>query len=73
MTILTKIFIVPYRNRKYLKIHFDKYMEYLLEDIPKDTYEIYFVHQTDTRPFNRGALKNIGFLCSSIIADTIEN
>ena len=62
MTILTKIFIVPYRNRKYLKIHFDKYMEYLLEDIPKDTYEIYFVHQTDSRPFNRGALKNIGFL-----------
>ena len=62
MVIPTKIFIVPYRNRKYLKIHFDKYMQYLLEDIPKDSYEIYFVHQKDSRPFNRGALKNIGFL-----------
>ena len=40
MTILTKIFIVPYRNRKYLKIHFDKYMEYLLEDISKDKISI---------------------------------
>ena len=58
----TKVFIIPYRNRKYLKIHFDKYMKYLLEDIPKETYEIYFIHQNDTRPFNRGALKNIGFL-----------
>jgi hypothetical protein len=61
-TIPTKIFIIPYRNRKFLKIHFEKYMEYILEDIPKETYEIYFVHQCDQRPFNRGALKNIGFI-----------
>jgi len=58
----TKIFIIPYRNRHFLKIHFEKYMQYILEDIPKETYEIYFVHQYDKRPFNRGALKNIGFL-----------
>ena len=62
MIIPTKIFIIPYRNRKYLKIHFTKYMEYLLEDISKETYEIYFVHQKDIKPFNRGALKNIGFI-----------
>ena len=62
MTVPTEIFIIPYRNRKFLKIHFEKYMTYILEDIPKETYEIYFVHQNDNRPFNRGAMKNIGFL-----------
>ena len=53
------IFIIPYRNRKYHKIHFLKYMEYILEDI-RD-YEILFVNQNDDRLFNRGAMKNFGF------------
>jgi len=55
-----KVFIVPYRNRVQHKFFFSKYMSFLLEDM-KD-YEIYFSHQCDARTFNRGAVKNIGFL-----------
>ena len=56
------IFLVPYRNRKNDKIHFDVYIKYLLEDYSVDEYEIYFCHQNDVRAFNRGATKNIGFI-----------
>lgn len=55
-----RVFIVPYRNRIQHKFFFSKYMTFLLED-NKD-YEIYFSHQCDARTFNRGAVKNIGFL-----------
>ena len=55
-----RVFIVPYRNRVQHKFFFSKYMSFLLED-NKD-YEIYFSHQCDARTFNRGAIKNIGFL-----------
>jgi hypothetical protein len=57
-----KIFIVPYRNRVQHKFFFSKYMTFLLEDEQSGDYEIYFSHQADNRPFNRGATKNIGFL-----------
>jgi hypothetical protein len=65
MSIVTPkiIFIVPYRNRKTHKLFFSKYMTSLLDDSSnKEDYEIYFSHQTDERPFNRGGIKNIGFL-----------
>jgi len=55
-----KVFIVPYRNRPQHKFFFSKYMSFILEDM--DDYEIFFSHQCDSRTFNRGAAKNIGFL-----------
>ena len=58
------VFIVPYRNRPQHKFFFLNYMtrtvlpnNRLSEDV-----EIYFSHQHDQRTFNRGAMKNIGFL-----------
>lgn len=55
-----RIFIVPYRNRAQQKFFFCKYMSFILED--KDDYEIFFSHQCDSKTFNRGAMKNIGFI-----------
>jgi len=57
-----RIFIVPYRNRVQHKFFFSKYMSFILDD--KDDYEIYFSHQCDARTFNRGAIKNIGFIAA---------
>jgi hypothetical protein len=56
----TRVFIVPYRNRPEQKFFFIKHMEFLMEH--SSDYEIYFSHQVDERSFNRGAIKNIGFL-----------
>jgi hypothetical protein len=57
-----RIFIVPYRNRVQHKFFFSKYMTFILEDT--DNYEIFFSHQCDARTFNRGAIKNIGFIAA---------
>ena len=56
---MKKLFIIPFRDREAEKCVFINQMRYVLED---DDYELIFVHQKDKRPFNRGALKNIGFI-----------
>ena len=56
------IFIVPYRDREHQQGLFMRQMAYVLEDIPPEKYRIYFSEQCDQRDFNRGAMKNIGFL-----------
>jgi hypothetical protein len=56
------IFIIPYRDREQHKHFFMRQMKYVLEDIENADYEMYFAHQCDTREFNRGGMKNIGFI-----------
>jgi hypothetical protein len=57
------VFIVPYRNRPQHKFFFSNYLKTIMDESElKDNYELYFSHQSDTRGFNRGATKNIGFL-----------
>jgi len=56
------VFIVPYRNRETQLQSFKTHMKYILEDYHQNDYVIYYIHQTDQRVFNRGAMKNIGFL-----------
>jgi hypothetical protein len=52
-------FIIPYRDREqHLKIFMEKFSSaYQGKDC-----KFYFIHQYDNRTFNRGAMKNIGFL-----------
>jgi hypothetical protein len=61
-TIPKLVFIVPYRDRKQQQHFFANHMKMVLSDIPESDYKIYYVEQLDTRGFNRGAMKNIGFL-----------
>ena len=56
------VFIVPYRDREHHLKFFSVYMKHVLSDYDPSSYEIYIVHQKDGRPFNRGGMKNIGFL-----------
>lgn len=61
MEVPKRVFIVPYRNRIQHKHFFSNYMSNVILK-GQDDYEIYFSHQADTRNFNRGAMKDIGFL-----------
>ena len=56
------VFIVPYRDREQQYKFFSNHMKMVLEDISKDDYKIFYINQKDNREFNRGAMKNIGFL-----------
>lgn len=57
------IFIIPYRDREEDKeIFINQMTTNLLDGLEKDFYKIYFIRQCDRQPFNRGAMKNAGFL-----------
>lgn len=56
------VFIVPYRDREPHRVFFSTYIYKIMEDTPREDWTFYFIHQNDKRPFNRGAMKNIGFL-----------
>ena len=64
------IFIIPYRDREQQLIFFKRHMAYILEDMDKADYEVLFIHQKDTRAFNCGAMKNIGFF---VVRDKYPN
>lgn len=54
-------FIIPYRNRKeHLDEFIRRFTEYL-KDKDVDA-QFYIIHQMNPKEFNRGAMKNIGFL-----------
>jgi hypothetical protein len=57
-------FIIPYRNREeHLRIFKERFEGFNLND----DYQFYFIHQADDKPFNRGAIKNIGYLIAKEI------
>lgn len=56
------IFIIPYRKREEHLFFFKKHMKYILEDYDTGSYKIIFVHQKNNLSFNRGAMKNMGFI-----------
>lgn len=63
VTVVPKLaFIVPYRDRKEHLTFFSIYMKHVLSVYDPKDYIVRFVHQKDGRPFNRGGMKNIGFL-----------
>ena len=61
------IFIIPFRNRETHLNVFSTFMKYIMEDY-KENEVLYLVcNQKDTRPFNRGAMKNLGFMISKYL------
>ena len=56
------VFIVPYRDRLAEKTLFINKMAELLDEETTKISKIFFIEQFDMRTFNRGAMKNIGFM-----------
>lgn len=61
MTVPKFVFIIPYRDREEQLFFFRRQIKFILEDYDPNDYRIFYIHQQDTRTFNRGAMKNIGF------------
>ena len=55
-----RFFIIPFRGREEQREVFLNHMSIVLKNT--SPYIFIFVHQKDKRTFNRGAMKNIGFL-----------
>ena len=53
------VFIVPYRDREFHRNVFYAWTKDLVE---KNNYLVIFSHQNDKRLFNRGGVKNLGFI-----------
>lgn len=70
------VFIVPYRNRKENKKQFEEYLTKVKEynEWDDECVKVYYIHQKDTRPFNRGGIKNIGFfIIRRMYPETYQN
>lgn len=68
------IFIVPYRDRKQHLEWYREKMTPILSEMPKGSYKTLVIHQKDNRSFNRGAIKNIGFLITKrMYPDSYKN
>ena len=64
MTFPHTVFIIPYRNRANEKKYLDDYFVRLKNDRnwSDDQVKFLYIHQVDNKLFNRGAMKNIGFI-----------
>lgn len=64
MTVPDIVFIIPYRNRPQEKKSLDEYFIRLKSDRKwsDDKVKFLYIHQDDNKLFNRGAMKNIGFI-----------
>lgn len=68
------VFVVPYRDRKEHLDIFKNQMKQVMKNYNENEYKIFYIHQCDKRSFNRGAMKNIGFLfIKQIYSDHYED
>ena len=68
------VFIIPYRNREQHLQWYREKMAPILAQMPEGSYKTLVIHQKDDRSFNRGAIKNIGFLITKrLYPDSYKN
>ena len=66
------IFIIPYRDREYHKEHFNVYIKHVLSKLDPASYEIFFIHQIDNRPFNDSEM-NLLFNSADVYINLASN